>query len=168
MRKDIPNFEGLYSADTDGNIYSYPNLTHKKEKQLKPRLRNNGYVSVILRKDGKSINATIHRLIAKTFLDVVEGMFVNHINGIRGDNRLVNLEMVTRSRNSLHGLFVNCNGMAKLTHEQAENIKMRVKMHERQIDLAKEFNVFRQTINQIVHGKGYRNSSIALEYPKGE
>ena len=168
MRKDIPNFEGLYSADTDGNIYAYPNSTHKKEKQLKPRLRKNGYVYVILRKDGKSIDGTIHRLIAKTFLDVVEGMCVNHINGIRDDNRLVNLEMVTRSRNILHGIFVNRNGMAKLTHEQAENIKMRVKMHETQADLAREFKVFNQTINQIVHGKGYRNSSIALEYHKGE
>ena len=61
-------------------------------------------------------------------------------------------------------MFVNKNGNAKLTHEQAEEIKSRVSMGERQCDIAKEFNVFRQTINQIVRGTGYKNSKIAMQY----
>jgi DNA-binding XRE family transcriptional regulator len=164
MRKDIPNFEGLYSVDIDGNVYAYPNLAHRNEKQLKPRLRKTGYFYVSLRKDGKTIDCTIHRLVAKTFLDCVDGMQVNHINGNRIDNRLVNLEMVTSSQNYLHGMFVNKNGIAKLTHEQAEEVKRRVALGERQVDIAKEFNVFKQTINQIVRGTGYKNSKIAMQY----
>jgi DNA-binding XRE family transcriptional regulator len=164
MRKDIPNFEGLYSVDIDGNVYAYPNLAHRDEKQLKPRLRKNGYLYVSLRKDGKTIDCTIHRLVAKTFLDCVDGLDVNHINGNRSDNRLINLELVTRSNNLAHGMFVNKNGIAKLTHEQAEEVKRRVALGERQVDIAKEFNVFKQTINQIVRGTGYKNSKIAMQY----
>jgi len=164
MRKDIPNFEGLYSVDIDGNVYAHPNLAHRNEKQLKPRLRKNGYLYVSLRKDGKTIDCTIHRLVAKTFLDCVDGLDVNHINGNRSDNRLINLELVTRSNNLAHGMFVNKNGIAKLTHEQAEEVKRRVALGERQVDIAKEFNVFKQTINQIVRGTGYKNSKIAMQY----
>jgi DNA-binding XRE family transcriptional regulator len=164
MRKDIPNFEGLYVVDIDGNVYAYPNLAHRNEKQLKPRLRKNGYLYVSLRKDGKTIDSMVHRLVAKAFLDCVDGLQVNHINGKRADNRLVNLEMVTPSHNYLHGMFVNKNGIAKLTHEQAEEVKKRVALGERQVDIAKEFNVLRQTINQIVRGVGYKNSKIATQY----
>ena len=67
----------------------------------------------------------------------------------------------------MHGIFVSRNGNAKLTHEQAEDVKKRVALGERQVDLAREFNVHRQTINQIVRGTGYRNSFIANEY-KGQ
>jgi hypothetical protein len=164
MRKDIPNFEGLYAVDIDGNVYAYPNLAHRNEKQLKPRLRKNGYLYVSLRKDGKTIDSMVHRLVAKAFLDCVDGLQVNHINGKRADNRLVNLEMVTPSHNYLHGMFVNKNGIAKLTHEQAEEVKRRVALGERQVNIAKEFNVFKQTINQIVRGTGYKNSKIAMQY----
>jgi DNA-binding XRE family transcriptional regulator len=164
MRKDIPNFEGLYAVDIDGNVYAYPNLAHRNEKQLKPRLRKNGYLYVSLRKDGKTIDCTIHRLVAKTFLGCVDGLDVNHINGNRSDNRLINLELVTRSNNLAHGMFVNKNGIAKLTHEQAEEVKRRVALGERQVDIAKEFNVLKQTINQIVRGTGYKNSKIAMQY----
>lgn len=164
MKKDIPNFEGLYSVDIDGNVYAYPNLAHRNEKQLKPRLRKNGYLYVSLRKNRKTIDSMVHRLVAKAFLDCVDGLQVNHINGKRADNRLVNLEMVNRSINVLHGMFVNKNGIAKLTHEQAEEVKRRVALGERQVDIAKEFNVFRQTINQIVRGTGYKNSKIATQY----
>ena len=167
MRKDIPNFEGLYSVDIDGNVFAYPNLAHRDEKQLKPRLRKNGYLYVNLRKDGKNIDGTVHRLVAKAFLDCVDGLDVNHINGVRTDNRLINLELVSRSQNLLHGMFVNRNGEAKLTHEQAEEVKRRVALGERQCDIAKEFNVFGQTINQIVRGKGYKNSKIATQYKGG-
>ena len=164
MRKDIPNFEGLYSVDIDGNVYAYPNLAHRNEKQLKPRLRKNGYLYVSLRKNRKTIDSMVHRLVAKAFLDCVDGLQVNHINGKRADNRLVNLEMVNRSINVLHGMFVNKNGIAKLTHEQAEEVKRRVALGERQVDIAKEFNVLKQTINQIVRGVGYKNSKIATQY----
>jgi len=164
MKKDIPNFEGLYAVDIDGNVYAYPNLAHCNEKQLKPSLRKNGYLCVSLRKDSKTIGFTIHRLVAKAFLSCVDGFDVNHINGNRTDNRLVNLELVSRSQNLLHGMFVNKNGQAKLTHEQAEEVKRRVALGERQVDIAKEFNVLKQTINQIVRGVGYKNSKIATQY----
>jgi hypothetical protein len=34
--------------------------------------------------------------------EIKKGYVINHINGIKSDNRLVNLEMVTQSENILH------------------------------------------------------------------
>jgi hypothetical protein len=51
---------------------------------------------------------TLHRIVACVFLDnFSDDLQVNHINGIKTDNRLENLEMVTASENSLHGWNLN-------------------------------------------------------------
>jgi len=66
---------------------------------LKPKRQRNGYLSVkINRKDYR-----IHRLVALAFLDnPLNKPDVNHINGNKEDNRLENLEWVTKSDNMLH------------------------------------------------------------------
>lgn len=161
---DIKGYEGLYAIDKEGNIFSYPNKAHSKIKQLKPRLRKNGYTYVNLMKDKHIKDCTVHRLIASTYIGDVEGKEVNHINGIRNDNRIENLEIVSKQTNILHGIHVNKNGMAKFTHEEAENIKERVNMGDKQYMIAEELNVSRQVINHIVKGNTYSNSSIVLSY----
>ena len=161
---DIKGYEGLYAVDKEGNVFAYPNKAHSKIKQLKPRIRKNGYAYINLMKDNKAKDCTVHRLIASTYIGDIEGKEVNHINGIRNDNKVSNLEIVSRQRNILHGIHVNRNGIAKLTHEQAEDIKKRVSMGERQYMIAQEFNVSRQVINYIIKGNTYSNSSIVLSY----
>jgi hypothetical protein len=47
----------------------------------------------------------VHRLLAMTFLetpDSIEGLQVNHIDGVKANNAISNLEWVTRSENCLH------------------------------------------------------------------
>jgi hypothetical protein len=73
---------------------------------------NKGYKRIILRIDGHKKNHFVHRLVAMTFLEKVEGKnFVNHINGIKTDNRLENLEWCTISENTKHaydiGIFAS-------------------------------------------------------------
>jgi len=66
-------------------------------KALKPYDRkNNGYLSAWI----AGRNFTIHSLVMREFVGIrPAGMVINHINGIKWDNRLENLEYCTQSHN---------------------------------------------------------------------
>jgi hypothetical protein len=164
MIRGVMGYENRYAIDTMGNIYSFPNKTHKNIKAVKPRLMNTGYHAVALCKDNTIKYKTVHRIMAECFLGNVDGLVVNHKNGIRSDNRLENLEVVTPSENALHGVYVLKNGKSKLTHEQAQEIKSRVAAGEKQKHIATEFGVSPQIINYLVKGKTYNKSDIVDKY----
>ena len=162
MMKDIANYEGLYSVDQHGNVWSI-----KRDAVLKPRIRKNGYAAVALSKNGVVKDFFIHRLVAQAYIGNVVGLDVNHIDGDRENNKFDNLEIVDRSKNLLHGMHVLRSKNAKLTHEQVVNVKQLVKNGVAQADIARDLCVSKQIINQIVRNKTYSNSCIANEYPKG-
>lgn len=100
--KDIEGYEGLYMVSTLGRIWS--NYT---KKILKPQMTKDGYLRVCLFNDGKYKWHYIHRLVAQAFLENTENKpCINHINTVRSDNRLENLEWVTYKENSNHPLSV--------------------------------------------------------------
>ena len=106
--KDIPNYEGLYQASNLGRIKSLERidaLGHRlKEKILKPRLIRNGYYQVDLCKNSKVRHYMVHRLVYEAFNGTIpEGLQVNHINEVKSDNRLSNLNLMTAKENSNWG-----------------------------------------------------------------
>jgi hypothetical protein len=93
--KDVPNYEGLYQVSNTVNIKS---LKYDKERILKPGDNGKGYYLVNLSKDGKSKTITVHVLVAMAFLGhVPDGnkIEVDHKNGIKSDNRVENLQLLT-------------------------------------------------------------------------
>lgn len=66
----------------------------------------NGYTLIGLMRDGVQFTKTAHRIVAITFLgDPPPGKpIVNHINRVRHDNRVANLEWISYSGNALHAL----------------------------------------------------------------
>lgn len=97
--KEIEGFERYYISNK-GNIKS----TIGKEKILHQYILPNGYVSVKLRRDNKSYNRFIHRLVAIAFIDTDDkSKEVHHKNKNRSDNNVDNLQWVsTEEHRKLH------------------------------------------------------------------
>lgn len=97
--KPIPGYEGRYSVSDDGRVFS-----HISNRELKPKIDRYGYKAVALSKGGKMRHLTVHRIVAITFIpNPLSKKCVNHINEIKTDNRLENLEWVTVKENDNHG-----------------------------------------------------------------
>tara|TARA_R110001632_G_scaffold27006_5_gene72752 strand:- start:3316 stop:3810 length:495 start_codon:yes stop_codon:yes gene_type:complete len=97
--KDIKDYEGLYQISNLGRVKS---LKFGKERILKGTKDFNGYSIVCLHKDGNQKTKKVHQLVAIAFLGhIPSGMslVVDHINRIKTDNRLENLQIITNREN---------------------------------------------------------------------
>lgn len=106
--EDIINYKN-YQVSNLGRVKSkerYVNTIYGakrkvKEKILKNIINNKGYCVVCLyNENGKSTPKTIHRLVANTFIENKNNYpVINHINGVKTDNRVENLEWCTQNHN---------------------------------------------------------------------
>lgn len=94
--KDIEGYENLYQVSNMGRVRSL----FRYRKILKNKIRNNGYHEVSLYKDKTQCFKLVHRLVAEAFIPNPENKpVVDHVNTIRGDNRVENLKWCTTKEN---------------------------------------------------------------------
>lgn len=104
--RDIKNYEGYYQVSNLGNVKGLKRTIQTKQgirfiKEKTLSLKNidgNGYRTVGLCKDAIRITFPVHRLVANSFLKK-NGEVVDHINNIKTDNRVVNLQFTTNRIN---------------------------------------------------------------------
>lgn len=127
-----------------------------------------GYLQIRALINGKRYYASAHRLIWQHFNeDIPEGMVINHKNGVKCDNRLNNLEVITHSENMKHAYRTGLknqdgekNPNNKLSNKEVEEIRNLYKTGEyRQATLAKKFGVSFQAISRIVRGEGRKKQN---------
>ena len=164
--KKIDGFPN-YEVSDFGNLRTFKargkELPHIRAKHL----GGNGYFEITLYKNGKPKHIKISRLVATTFVKNPFGKkTVNHINGIKTDDRAVNLEWVTSKENTAHAIktgLIKMNGEmsrnALISDKQARVIKHALSFGVRGTGrmLAKMCGVHESTISKIAHGKNWKH-----------
>ena len=152
MEKFIQGFNNQYIIYDSGEVYSL-----KSNKFLKQILSPQGYLYVNLSNNGSFKHMFIHQLVAKYFLESIQGkIVVHHIDGNKQNNNIDNLQYVTNKENIQKAsednllAFGERNGQAKLSSIEVEEIKNSI-LSSRQ--LGKMYGVSHVTILNIKNNK---------------
>lgn len=162
--KDITEYEGIYMISNKGRVKSMHTRLSDVEKIgiiLTP-VKRGGYDRVSLQKKGAIKWKAVHRLIMTAFVPNPNNLpIINHINGIRDDNSLTNLEWCTQSRNVSHafetGLKISAkgtrHGMCKLSENNVLEIRKLIADGKNNKEIGDLFNVSNTHIGYIKSGK---------------
>lgn len=162
--KDVPNYEGIYQVSNLGNVKS---LKWKKEIIMKQGISSR-YLAVNLRKENISKNVKVHVLVAMAFLNFKPNkqvLTIDHKNGVRTDNRLENLQIVTQRENIQNYHKSRKGQIGADWHEQTKKWRSRIYINKRIVhlglfeeekDALKAYEIANQEIENFENTKQFR------------
>lgn len=166
--KTIKGYEGMYEVSTEGNVRSHKGI---KPRILKPQITPQGYAvyrlyDVEVANEYKQYSA--QKLVCDAFLEEIDDespilMDRDHINGIRTDNRLENLQIITHMENISK---VDYSYRYKAVAQYSKSGKLLAEYSS--IKIASDITgVGTQSIGQCVRGKIQTSGGFIWKY-KGE
>jgi hypothetical protein len=147
----LSGYDIEYAVDVFGNVWSKSTGDWKK---LKTQVTS-GYERLTLRKDGRDVNRTVHRLAAAAFYDgpTDELDVVRHLDGDPLNNAVENLDWGTYKQNwkdrKYHGNGIHSeHHNAKLTMKKAGQIR---ESDKTVTQIADEFGLDRKTVRRVLN-----------------
>lgn len=165
--RQISGYEGLYEVSNLGNVRSYHNFGNglrTKPKPVKPSIDRYGYQFLTLCKDTKHKKYTVHKLVASAFLENPNELpQIDHVNGIKTDNRAENLEYVSARENTIRSVFLGLkphgekHKLHKLSQKNVDDIRELYSSGKySQRKLSEMFGVSGCTIGRILRNETWR------------
>jgi hypothetical protein len=161
--RSIEGFPG-YEISSHGRVRSFK---HRRVIIRKPYLdKSVGYYAITLFKEGRRYLPHVHRIVATAFLgSPPPGYCTNHLDGVKTNNRVSNLEWTTLRENTLHAHRMG------LTDSRAQG-RMRSRLTEPDVAyirrlyprfsiklLARVYKVSEESIRQLVRWETWREAA---------
>jgi len=159
--------DDFFRINVDGQIWRTGKKGHTKNfikiQEREMKCINSGYIQINIKMNGNYYRCYAHRLVWIFFNgEIPDDKQINHINGIKTDNRLCNLELVTASRNLKHAFGIGLKNLrgenhshSKLTDNDIREIRERYLRGETQTQIANDFNIIQQNVSCIVNRKSW-------------
>lgn len=157
--RDVKGYGGLYQVSNMGRVKSFRGSTIRI---LHGHINLDGYVAVTFTLKGKCKAFFVHALVAQAFIpNPGKKDTVNHKRGKKSDNRVSELEWMTRSENMRHAFKIGLAvGKRKLSAEEVRYIRENYKKGSHTFGcnaLARKFNVSEKVIEKVIGYKTYRD-----------
>lgn len=168
--RPVDGFDGTYEVSREGVIRSLPRHTgyqFVKGRELSGSVNWAGYRSVQLCRGQHKQRHAVHRIVCRAFhgMPEEEPGEVNHINGVKSDNRAENLIWVTRSQNHRHAADLGLRPHGELSHLaklKLSQVKLIRAIYETgrvtQEALGSQFGVSQTCISKIIRKTKWRNN----------
>jgi hypothetical protein len=160
MNKDIEVFK--YHEQSGYEVSNFGNVKGRRGKPLKQFKTRFGYMTAS--RGGKTF--PVHRMVWQAFVgEIPYKLQINHIDGKKNNNNLVNLEVVTASENQLHALRIGLsvpkkgedNSMAKLTDSKVIEIYALIKQGYTNMQIANIYSIHDRYVSLIRHKKRWQH-----------
>ena len=144
--KDIEGYDGLYQVSDKGRVKS---VKFGKEKILKPGRDKDGYLLVILSKNGERNTYRVHRLVAQAFLPNPNDLpQINHKDEVKTNNSVQNIEWCDQKYNHNYGT---------INQRIAEKCSKPVLQFTKSGEFIKEY----KSVMDVQRNLGYAQSNIS-------